>query len=134
VVIRITIPGDPVAWARARRCGNLYFVDAKTAAFKARVASAGRDAMADAPPLEGPCEVVIHARLPIPKSWSKRKIASAVQGGTRPTHKLDWDNIAKGIGDALNEIVWKDDGQIVDGRVIKYYAAEPCVFVEVSAV
>lgn len=133
-MIRIVIPGDPVAWARARRCGNRYFVDAKTAAFKDKVASAGRNAMAGVAAFDGPCEVIIHARLPIPKSWSKAKTASAETGGIRPTNKRDWDNIAKGIGDALNEIVWKDDGQIVSGTVIKYYAAEPCTTVEVSAI
>ena len=35
------------------------------------------------------------------------------------------------ICDALNGIVWKDDVQIVDGRVVKLYAEQPRVEVEI---
>jgi len=35
------------------------------------------------------------------------------------------------VGDALNEIVWKDDGQIADLRVIKRYSDMPALRVEV---
>ena len=133
-VYHIVVSGNPVAWARARRCGNRYFVDAKTQAFKDKVALAGRMTMHTDAPIDGPCEVLVRAFLPIPKSWSKAKTASAIQGGTRPTNKMDWDNIAKGIGDALNGVVWVDDGQIVDGRVIKFYGAEPHIRVEVQAI
>ncbi|AVX21616.1 Holliday junction resolvase RusA (prophage-encoded endonuclease) [Carboxydocella sporoproducens DSM 16521] len=31
----------------------------------------------------------------------------------------DWDNYGKAITDALNKVAYKDDRQIVDGRVIK---------------
>jgi len=34
----------------------------------------------------------------------------------------DWDNIGKIVSDALNNIVWKDDAQVGDGRSIKVYA------------
>jgi Holliday junction resolvase RusA-like endonuclease len=34
------------------------------------------------------------------------------------THRrLDFDNLAKLVGDAGNGIVWQDDSQIVDGRI-----------------
>lgn len=38
--------------------------------------------------------------------------------------KCDWDNLGKGVSDAITTsgAVWKDDEQIVDGRVRKRYA------------
>ena len=136
-VVRIVIPGVPVAKGRPRFTTRGGFARAytpgKTRDYEAALANAGRDAMAGAEPLQGPLSVIMHVRLPIPASWSKARHASAVQGGTRPTSKPDADNYLKCV-DALNGIVWNDDGQIVDARVIKYYADEPCVTVEVEAV
>lgn len=38
--------------------------------------------------------------------------------------RRDWDNIAKGVSDAITTsgAIWKDDDQVVDGRVRKRYA------------
>lgn len=38
---------------------------------------------------------------------------------------------ARSYGDALNKIAFCDDAQIVDGRVIKHYAEQPRVEVEI---
>ena len=35
------------------------------------------------------------------------------------------------MADALNEIVWKDDSQVVDGRSIKIYSDRPALRIEV---
>ena len=49
-----------------------------------------------------------------------------------PSGKPDWDNIAKNL-DALTGIVWYDDTQIVDGRVLKMIVSdEPKLVVEVE--
>lgn len=134
-VVRLTIPGKCVAKARPRftRSGRVY-TPAATAKYAKRVSDAATDAMAGEPPIAGPVEMIVHVRLPVPKSWSKGKRASAEQGGTRPIGKPDADNYAKNLMDACNGIVWLDDAQVVDLRCVKYYAAEPCVTVEVSAV
>lgn len=38
--------------------------------------------------------------------------------------RCDWDNLGKGIADAItdSEVIWQDDDQVVDGRVVKRYA------------
>lgn len=39
--------------------------------------------------------------------------------------RCDWDNLGKGVSDAIKSsgAVWRDDDQVVDGRVRKRYAA-----------
>lgn len=43
----------------------------------------------------------------------------------------DFDNLAKGIADALNGVVWNDDRQVCSHFFRKYYSAKPFVFIEV---
>ena len=49
----------------------------------------------------------------------------------RPTRKPDFDNIGKVICDALNGIAYRDDAQIVDALVRKFYSDTPRVIVEI---
>ncbi len=39
-----------------------------------------------------------------------------------PASKPDWDNLGKAVSDALNEIAYLDDCQVVDAHVYKRYA------------
>lgn len=56
------------------------------------------------------------------------------QGIIRPTKKPDADNIAKVVLDALNNICYKDDTQVVELIVNKYYSLEPRVEVIIKDV
>ena len=70
-------------------------------------------------------EMRIAAYYAIPKSASKKKRADM-----EPLDLLivvGMDNVIKIIADALNEIAYKDDAQIVDTVVSKFYAEEPHV-------
>lgn len=75
--------------------------------------------------------MVVTAYKPIPKSTSKKKRVLMLGDIIRPTKKPDWDNVGKIVCDALNKIAFCDDTQIVDGRVIKRYAEQPRVEVEI---
>jgi Holliday junction resolvase RusA-like endonuclease len=53
-------------------------------------------------------------------------------GNVRPTAprfppRCDWDNLGKGVSDSIteSEVVWCDDDQVVDGRVVKRYSMHP---------
>ena len=73
----------------------------------------------------------------LPKSWSskpKKWQAAALAGQERPTKKPDGDNVLKAIADALNEIVYIDDAQIVDATVRKFYAAVPRTIVQITEI
>ena len=72
-------------------------------------------------------KMTILAYFAIPKSFSKKKQNEAIEGRISPLTKPDADNIAKIICDALNDIAYKDDTQIVELTIIKKYASEPKV-------
>ncbi len=77
-------------------------------------------------------KMTILAYFAIPKSFSKKKQNEALEGKLRPLTKPDADNIAKIICDALNDIAYKDDTQIVELTIIKQYASEPKVKITLS--
>ena len=81
---------------------------------------------------DNPLKVEINVYIPIPKSFSKKKKALALEGILRPTVKPDCDNIAKNINDALNRIVYNDDKQIVSLTVNKFYSNDEYVKVNIS--
>lgn len=61
----------------------------------------------------------------IPASASKKKRKDMENSLVRPAKKPDADNILKVVCDALNTIAYKDDAQIVDAQVSKYYSNQP---------
>lgn len=106
------------------------YPDPATEAYEKVLKEAGALFMRGKAPTERPVALLVHVFRPIPESWSNRDKAAARAGIILPTSKPDWDNYGK-ITDALNEIVWKDDSQVVDGRVIKRYSDDPALRVEV---
>lgn len=52
----------------------------------------------------------------------------------RPTKKPDWDNIGKIICDSLNGVAYRDDAQIVDSMVRKFYSETPRVVVSIREI
>ena len=81
--------------------------------------------------LDGPLIVEIIAYFPIPKSTSKQKRKDMLAGRIRPTVKPDWDNIGKIYSDALNNIIYPDDKQIVTGITHKLYSETPRVVIDI---
>ena len=77
--------------------------------------------------LEGAIGAVIRAIFPIPKSTSKKNMELMREGKIRHTKKIDCDNLAKIILDSLNGIAYKDDAQVCELSVCKYYGDEPRV-------
>lgn len=77
-------------------------------------------------------DVRIFAYYGIPKSVSKKKRQAMIAKKIRPTKKPDYDNIGKVVCDSLNGIAYRDDAQIVDGLVRKFYSDEPRVVVKIS--
>jgi Holliday junction resolvase RusA-like endonuclease len=132
-MIRITVEGAPVGKGRPRfvRSRGIAFTPAKTANYEAILAARGAEAMAGRSPLEGPLVVRMTAFMPLAKSWSRKKTAAALEGSERPG-KPDLDNIVKAVGDALNQIVWRDDAQIAEARLSKLYDLRPRLEIEVE--
>lgn len=106
------------------------YPDPDTAAYEKIVALAGRRFMGSRAPTTNPVALLVHVFRAVPVSWSKRAKRLALLGGILPTTKPDWDNHGK-ITDGLNGIVWHDDSQVADSRVIKRYSDEPGLRIEV---
>ncbi|MES3022714.1 MAG: RusA family crossover junction endodeoxyribonuclease [Pseudomonadota bacterium] len=106
----------------------------ETVEYEAKVSAIARAAMRGKPPSAAPIEIMLELRMPIPVSWSKAKRAAAAAGLVRHTKKPDAGNIQKAIEDAMNEIVYVDDSQIVVTTVRKLYHEEPCAIVAVRVV
>ena len=131
MTITFTIPGKPCAWQRARSNGKIRFDSATQKQNKANLAYFAGEAMGNTPPLDAPLSVRIVAIWPWPKSLSAKK---------RLTHhgfftgRPDGDNVMKLVGDALNDIVWRDDSQIVEHHVTKVYGDKPRTIISVAEV
>jgi Holliday junction resolvase RusA-like endonuclease len=124
--ITIIVAGEPVAKARPRatRKGFIY-TPAATRKYEAHGRLAAQLAMGDRPPIEGPVRLELVAELPIPASWSGRKRARAITGDVLPRSRPDVDNFVKGALDSLNEIVVRDDSQVVEITARKRYGISP---------
>jgi len=76
------------------------------------------------------CMVSVTACYAVPKSYSKTEREAALGSFKAPAG--DCDNLAKSCLDAMNEITWVDDRQVVELHVKKRYALEDCVEVAVE--
>ena len=132
--IRIELAGAPMGKERVRvtKTGHAYTPE-RTVNFEARLAHAAQAVMDGRPLLDGPLSVIVQAFMPVAASKPKKFQEAALLGSIRPTKKPDWDNFGKML-DALNLIVWADDAQIVDGRVLKWYSARPRLVVTVQKI
>ena len=65
-------------------------------------------------PFEGPIQISL--TFHIPKARSQKNVL--------PIIKPDIDNLAKAVLDALNTIAYKDDSQICDLHISKWFASE----------
>lgn len=135
--IRFTVPGQPVGKGRPRVssiAGHArMYTPAKTANYEGLVAHAAQTAMAGRPLLDGPVACAVHIDCAVPASWSQKKQRMALAAEILPTSKPDADNVVKAIFDGLNDVLWRDDVQVVDLAVRKRYSATPCVRVEVHS-
>jgi Holliday junction resolvase RusA-like endonuclease len=75
--------------------------------------------------------ISIKCYLPMLSSFSKTDKYLAEKGIIRPTTKPDVDNLEKTYLDALNGLIWSDDGLIVDGRTQKFYSVHPRVEISI---
>lgn len=83
-----------------------------------------RPVMRGMAPFSGEIELRILFLFKVPKRWPATKRRAALDGLIRPVSRPDLDNIGKGLMDALNGIVYKDDAQFVGKHVEEYYAEE----------
>lgn len=136
MMINFTIPGVAQAKQRARTLKNGHsYTPAETVSYENWVKLCFNENRPPGwQPYEGAVNMQIAAYLPIPKSESKKNREKMLTGEIRPIKKRpgDWDNLGKSISDALNQIAYRDDSQIVECRVSKIYGETPEVRVSLE--
>lgn len=136
--VHFVVPGAPRGKERPRigKVGGhaVAFTPPKTRSEEGAIRMFASAAMAGRPPMEGPLELRLLARYPIPQSWSKKKQEKALKGELKPVVKPDLDNVIKIQKDSMNVIIWKDDSQVVRILAEKQYSETPNVEIYVSRV
>ncbi|OAT74541.1 RusA family crossover junction endodeoxyribonuclease [Parageobacillus thermoglucosidasius] len=134
-MIQFTVYGEPVAQGRPRATmidGHIRMYDPKKSRdFKKYVKLVASEHRPEKL-LEGPIFLEVKVYKPILKSFSKKKKAAAEAGQLRPTTKPDVDNYVKGVKDALKNVIWKDDSQVVDLHISKWYSETPRVEITIA--
>ena len=116
--VEFFIPIKPIAWERTRSCGKRFFTAPKSAAYKQAIRNHLNKIKGNNKYSHGfseifdlPLSISMTFFLPNTKT-AKRKF---------PSVRPDIDNYAKAILDAMNEICFKDDGQVVSLSLEKKY-------------
>jgi Holliday junction resolvase RusA-like endonuclease len=98
--------------------------DSKNRNWRQDVANAGRAAMWPQEPWLGPLVVEFVFFRPRPKGhYGSGRNAGVVKASApgRPATRPDVLKLARAVEDALTGIVWRDDAQIVDERLVKVW-------------
>ena len=135
--VRFTILGEPKGKGRPRFCRNTGHaitpkdtVNYETLVHMEYVEQCQKVRFPD----DAMLDMRIKAFYSIPKSKSKKVKTLMLDGTIRPTKKPDMDNVVKIIADALNQVAYRDDTQIVDCQCRKFYSENPRVEVSIRTV
>ena len=153
--LRFVIPGNPVPKARARTAakmtkdGQVRMKDGrpmmrtrtptKTRAWETYVSLIARQARTRARidhPHDGPVILGCIFYLEIPKSWTEKKKAQALDGSIRAVSDPDLSNLFKSIEDGCEGVLWINDSSIIEYGTVdgippgKRYSDNPRVEVE----
>ncbi len=135
--INFTVMGEPKGKGRPRFCRNTGHaitpkdtVNYETLVKMEYTQACGEQMFPD----DAMLDMRIKAYYSIPKSASKKRHAAMLSGDIRPTKKPDMDNVIKIIADSLNKIAYRDDTQIVDCQVRKFYSEKPRVEVMIQTI
>lgn len=133
-MIRLTIPGEPMGKARPRmtRKGFIY-TPKKTVNYETLIRELFAIKYPDFQPIEGSVEMNLTAYLKIPKTSNKKTMLMET-GEIRPTKKPDMSNILKTVEDALNNLAYNDDKQIVELTVKKWFSNRPRIELEIAEI
>ena len=130
------VEGNPIGKGRPKfaRRGNFVsaYTPTKTRDYESVIKDSAQKAMGSNELLETPVTVAIYITVPIPQSYSKKRSEACLNGSEKPIKKPDIDNIAKCFLDAMNEIVYKDDTQVLTLHITKVYGTVGMVEVMVK--
>jgi Holliday junction resolvase RusA-like endonuclease len=133
MLYRFAIPGKPQAKQRARVTKRgITYTPKETTNYESLIKYTFSAMNPDWVPIpkDVPVRLAVTVIVPIPASAPLKRRELMIAGKIRPTSRPDWDNYGKIVSDSLNELLFKDDSQVVDGSVHKYYGESPGINVE----
>lgn len=84
-------------------------------------------------PIDSPIRVFIEFYMPIPTSYSKKKVNEIMVDGKCVHYKKpDLDNLAKLVLDSMNGLVFRDDALICELNLVKRYSTLPRTVITVD--
>ena len=129
--IDLVIDGDPVGKGRPRVTskGNFAhaYTPAKTKNYEKLIQNTFLSNYTYEDILEGPISANLIAYFPIPESVSKKKKEILLKNYEKHTKKPDIDNVVKSVFDALNNLAFIDDSNIINLTAKKLYSDKPRV-------
>lgn len=128
--IVITVPGQPTGKARPRVVRGHTYTPVETTKAEWDIGWLAKQAGAQI--TAAPVALTVRAYFRVPPRWPKRWREDALTGVLHHTRKPDGDNVLKLVGDALNHIIWEDDGQVVRATVEKWYSDLPRLEIEIE--
>ena len=139
-MIHFKIEGKPVPQGRPRAvrmgAGVRMYDPPKSKVYKQMVAAKVRSYMKinGIQTITEPLAVHLNFYFTPPKSYSKKRIRAIEAKEELFTKKPDLDNLAKSILDSCNNLLFKDDSQIVGLTIGKHYGHEDYVDVKVQII
>ena len=130
-MIEFVVEGLPVAKGRPRVTRNGTYTPRKTKDYEKLVQYSFRNQY-KGQALQGALKIKIDFYMYIPKNTSKKRRKLKNDKQILPTKKPDFDNLTKSITDALNGLAFKDDNQIVEAHIYKYYSDDPRAEVKIE--
>ena len=136
--IELVVYGNPVAQGRPRFSRQGGFVrtydPAKSKDYKAQIRLELQPLLSrpEFSPIDRDCRLSLTVYRAIPKSFSKKNWQEALSGKIRPTTKPDTDNYVKGVLDALNGVILKDDSIVCELTAQKLYSDKPRIEVVIE--
>ncbi|NNV08118.1 RusA family crossover junction endodeoxyribonuclease [Geobacillus sp. MMMUD3] len=134
-MIKLIVYGEPVAQGRPRATtvnGRVRMYDPKKSRDFKHYLKLAASKHRPEQLIEGPISLEVKVYKPTLKSFSKKKKVAAEAGQIRPISKPDVSNYLKLIEDALTGVIWKDDSQIIDCSISKYYSETPRTEIQIK--
>ena len=128
--ISFTIEGEPTGKGRPRYGKYKTYTPAKTKAVENNIAYFYKVNMGHY--FEGYVKLKLDLYYSIAKSDSKKKKLMKLNNELRPNKKPDIDNVVKLVADALNEVAYKDDTQIIELECRKFYSDIPRIEITIE--
>lgn len=140
-MIDFYVMGTPVAMPRPRVVRTpsgktRTYNSSKSSTYKQMIKIHAKNAMnkAHKSMTERPLKVSITFVFAPPKSYTKKKLKAIEEGALYYTKRPDLDNLAKTILDACNNVVYKDDSQVVTLSLNKEYGHADHVKINIQEV